>query len=200
MHVKTLYKVSSQLRLIRSSVQGWVPQTQEGRHRPDSNFHGSLGQIRHSADQPAWQERSSHCSTNRWGIQPSITKWDNKWYLGENMPSSALENFTDEQIAQVGQSYRIGRSYPTFLLSAVWVARGSCQTNWRRKRSSSGSKIKMNFWCLDLAKTNSPTPVTSTPLYIAERCRSDQKTFQRVQSTQKRLMACGNILPVWVYS
>ena len=38
---------------------------------------------------------------------------------GENMPSSALENFTDEQIAQVGQSYRIGRFYPTSLLSAV---------------------------------------------------------------------------------
>ena len=25
-------------------------------------------------------------------------------FLGENMPSSALENFTDEQIAQVGEN------------------------------------------------------------------------------------------------
>ena len=38
------------------------------------------------------------------------------------MPSSALENFTGEQIAQVGQSYKIGSKiglYPTSLLSAV---------------------------------------------------------------------------------
>ena len=60
--------------------------------------------------------------------QPIGEEWNQFWvekekhsfFSGENMPASVLlESFTDEQIAQVGLSYKIGRLFPTSLLSAV---------------------------------------------------------------------------------
>ena len=56
-----------------------------------------------------------------------MEKNDKLIFLGENMPSSSLENFTDEQISQVSQSDEMAESEfdLTSLLSAVRVARGS---------------------------------------------------------------------------